>query len=130
MYLQSNQTMTIMNNNDDNKAFFETIQLVIGLYLIPIVCIPGLVGNILCIIVFINNTMQRLLTTHFLLFLALSDTIKLSNDLLYSIVLIIQAFDQQLGKNLFRILYRYCHYINTVSTLCAAWLTLVVAIER
>lgn len=133
MYLESNQTRTIMNNNDDdddNKAFFETIQLVIGLYLIPIVCIPGLVGNILCIIVFINNSMQRLLTTHFLLFLALSDTIKLSNDLLYSIVLIIQAFDQQLGKNLFRILYRYCHYTNTVSTLCAAWLTLVVAIER
>jgi hypothetical protein len=74
--------------------------------------------------------MQRFLTTHFLLFLAITDTIKLSNDLLYSIVLIIQAFDQQFGKKLFLILYRYCHYINTVSTLCSAWLTLTVAIER
>lgn len=126
--VKMNETMLSNDNND--KELFETIQLVFGLYLIPIVCIPGLIGNILCIIVFITNSMQRFLTTHFLLFLAITDTLKLSNDLLYSIVLIIQAFDQQLGKKLFLILYRYCHYINTVSTLCSAWFTLIVAIER
>ncbi|CAF4169437.1 unnamed protein product [Rotaria sp. Silwood2] len=128
MNIETNQT-TIMYNNKD-KEFFENIQIIFGLYIIPIVCLPGLIGNILCIIVFITNSMQRFLTTQFLLFLAISDTIKLSNDLLYSVVLIIQAFTQQYGKKLFLILYRYCHYINTVSTLCAAWLTLIVAIER
>jgi hypothetical protein len=128
MNIETNRT--IIMDNDQDKEFFETIQLLFGLYLIPIVCLPGLIGNILCIIVFITNSMQRFLTTYFLLFLAISDTIKLSNDLLYSIVLIIQSFNQQFGKKLFRILYRYCHYINTVSTLCAAWLTLIVAIER
>ncbi len=118
-----------MNNNRD-KELFEITQIIFGLYLIPIVCIPGLIGNILCIIVFITNSMQRFLTTQFLLYLAISDTVKLSNDLLYSIVLIIQLFNQQFGKKIFLILYRYCHYINTVSTLCTAWLTLIVAIER
>jgi hypothetical protein len=119
-----------MNNSNKDKVIFENIQTIFGIYLTPIICIPGLISNILCIIVFVTNTMQRFLTTQFLLYLAISDTIKLSNDLLYSIVLIIQIFNQQFGKKLFLILYRYCHYINTVSTLCTAWLTLIVAIER
>ncbi|UJR13329.1 hypothetical protein I4U23_000347 [Adineta vaga] len=120
----------LRNNSYDDKVTFENIQTIFGFYLIPIICIPGLIGNILCIIVFITNTMQRLLTTQFLLYLAISDTIKLSNDLLYSFVIIIQIFNQQFGKKLFLILYRYCHYINTVSTLSTAWFTLIVAIER
>ena len=119
-----------MSAANRDKIVFESIQMVFGIYLIPIVCIPGLITNILCIIVFITSSMQRFLTTQFLLCLAISDTIKLSNDLLYSIVLIIQIFNQQVGNKLFLILYRYCHYINTVSTLCTAWLTLIVAIER
>jgi len=113
-----------------DKIFFESIQMIFGIYLIPIVCIPGLIGNILCMIVFITNSMQRFLTTQFLLFLAISDTIKLSNDLLYSFVLIIQLFNPYLGKKIFLKLYRSCHYINAVSTFCTAWFTLTVAIER
>jgi len=128
MSIETNQPK--MENTNKDKELFENVQIVFGLYLIPIVCIPGLIGNILCIIVFITNDIQRFLTTQFLLFLAISDTIKLSNDLLYSVVLIIQAFDQQFGQKIFLILYRYCHYINTVSTLCAAWLILIIAIER
>jgi hypothetical protein len=119
-----------MNVANQDRILFESIQMIFGIYLIPIVCIPGLISNILCIIVFMTNSMQRFLTTQFLLYLAISDTIKLSNDLLYSMVLIIQIFNQQVGKKLFLTLYRYCHYINTVSTLCTAWLTLIVAIER
>ncbi|CAF1469867.1 unnamed protein product [Adineta steineri] len=119
----------LTNNSNEDKVIFESIQMICGIYLIPIICIPGLISNILCIIVFVTNSMQRFLTTQFLLYLAISDTIKLSNDLLYSIVLIIQIFNQQFGKKLFLILYRYCHYINTVSTLSTAWLTLIVAIE-
>jgi hypothetical protein len=119
--------MSIANRD---KIMFENIQMIFGIYLIPILCIPGLISNILCIIVFITNSMQRFLTTQFLLYLAISDTVKLSNDLLYSIVLIIQLFNQQFGKKLFLRLYRYCHYINAVSTLCTAWLTLIIAIER
>jgi hypothetical protein len=128
MNIETDQPKT--GNTNKDKELFENVQIVFGLYLIPIVCIPGLIGNILCIIVFITNSIQRFLTTQFLLFLAISDTIKLSNDLLYSVVLIIQAFDQQFGQQIFLILYRYCHYINTVSTLCAAWLILIIAIER
>ena len=128
MDAETNQ-MTIINVNRD-KDLFESIQIVCGLYLMPIVCIPGLICNILCIIVFTTDSMQRFLTTQFLLFLAISDALKLSNDLLYSTVLIIKVLNQEFGKKLFLILYRYCHYINTVSTLCTAWLTLIVAIER
>jgi NADH:ubiquinone oxidoreductase subunit K len=79
---------------------------------------------------FVTNSTERFLTTQSLIFLAITDTVKLSNDLLYSIVLIIQTFNQQVGKKVFLILYRYCHYINTVSTLNTAWLTLSIAIER
>jgi hypothetical protein len=119
-----------MNNSNRDKIMFENIQMIFGVYIIPIICIPGLICNIFCIIVFITNSMQHFLTTQFLLYLAILDTIKLSNDLLYSIVVIIQILNQQFGKKLFLILYRYCHYINTVSTLCTAWLTLIIAIER
>ena len=128
MNIDLNQSDTLDSIN--HKELFEGVQIIFGFYLIPIVCIPGLIGNILCIIVFITNSMQKFLTTQFLLFLAISDTIKLSNDLLYSLVLIIQAINQEFGKKIFLLLYRYCHYINTVSTLCTAWLTLIVAIER
>jgi hypothetical protein len=128
MNVDTNQSQAM--HSDKDKALFESVQILFGFYLIPIVCIPGLIGNILCIIVFITNSMQRFLTTEFLRFLAISDAIKLSNDLLYSIVLIIQTVDQQIGKEIFLKLYRYCHYVNTVSMLCAAWLTLSVAIER
>ena len=128
MNIDLNQSDTLDSIN--HKELFEGVQIIFGFYLIPIVCIPGLIGNILCIIVFITNSMQKFLTTQFLLFLAISDTIKLSNDFLYSLVLIIQAINQEFGKKIFLLLYRYCHYINTVSTLCTAWLTLIVAIER
>ena len=120
-----------MSSSMRDKEMFERIQMIFGIYLIPIVCFPGLLSNILCIIVFLSKTsMRRFATTEFLLYLAISDTIKLSNDLLYSIVLIIQMINQRLGKRVFLLLYRSCHYINAVSTLCTAWLTLVVAIER
>jgi hypothetical protein len=117
-------------DDTNDKDIFEAIQIICGLYLIPIVCIPGLIGNILCVIVFVTSSTERFLTTQSLVFLAITDTIKLSNDLLYSVVLIIQAFDQQFGKKLFLGLYRYCHYINTAATLSTAWLTLIIAIER
>ena len=113
-----------------DQRIFENIQMIFGIYLIPIVCLPGLLSNILCLIVFVSNSMRRFVTTQFLFYLAISDTIKLSNDLLYSIVLIIQTINHRLGSRIFLLLYRYCHYINTFSTLCTAWLTLVVAIER
>ena len=107
-----------------DKETFERIQMIFGIYLIPMLCLPGLLSNILCLIVFLSKTsMRRFVTTEFLLHLAISDTIKLSNDLLYSIVLIIQMINQRVGKRVFLLLYRSCHYINAVSTLCTAWLT-------
>lgn len=126
--MECNQTQS--SNSDDYKYLFEAIQTMCGLYLIPILCIPGLIGNILCIIVFVTNNTERFLTTQSLIFLAVADTIKLFNDLLYSLVLIVQTVNQEIGKKIFLMLYRYCHYINTVSTLNTAWLTLIIAIER
>ncbi|CAF1544435.1 unnamed protein product, partial [Didymodactylos carnosus] len=111
------------------KDIFETVQHIIGFYLIPIICLPGLIGNILCICVFLSDTMKRFSTTKFLLYLAISDTFKLSNDLLYSLVLIIQSINTEFGQELFHMLYRYCHYVNQVVTLCTAYLTLILAIE-
>ncbi|CAF0937476.1 unnamed protein product [Didymodactylos carnosus] len=123
---------TTSNNSKYNKDkdIFEIVQHIFGFYLIPIICLPGLIGNILCISVFLSNTMKRYSTTQFLLYLAISDTFKLSNDLLYSLVLIIQSIHTELGKELFHNLYRYCHYINQCATICTAWLTLTLAIER
>ena len=126
--MESNYTQSL--DQDRDKTIFEAIQMICGLYLIPIVSIPGLIGNILCIIVFVTNNAERFLTTQSLVFLAITDTMKLSNDLLYSVVLIIKKIDQKIGNKIFLMLYRCCHYINTVSTLNTAWLTLIIAIER
>ena len=109
--------------------FYINAQFVTGLILYPIICILGLLGNILSLIVLSQKKMQTS-TNVFLSALAVGDTVKLINDLMYVIVLIILRVNPELGNMLHLYLYPYAHYIFNVAVCVTAWLTVSVAVER
>jgi len=65
------------------EELYESARFITGLILYPIICIFGLTGNTLIIVVLANKA--ALTSTDVLLAsLAVSDAVKLVNDLLYS----------------------------------------------
>ncbi|ESP03002.1 hypothetical protein LOTGIDRAFT_110771 [Lottia gigantea] len=95
----------------------------------PILCIIGITGNTLALIVLSHRNMCTS-TNVYLSALAVSDTIKLLNDLLYFIMLLISMGDVTAGTKMLVNVYPYAHYIFNMSVCITAWLTVSVAIER
>lgn len=123
--------LTATTEADENhRLFYETAKEVTGLYLFPIICISGIIGNILTFIVFIKFQ-ARSSTNVYLTALALSDTIKLLCDFLYFIVVFLEKINEpDMSKQVFSTLYPYAHYILNFSLCNTAWLTVSVAVER
>ncbi|XP_046558655.1 FMRFamide receptor-like [Haliotis rubra] len=112
-----------------NQEFFRIAQLITGLILYPAVCIPGLLGNILTVIVLTKRNMLTS-TNAFLSALAISDAIKLINDILYVLVTIFSKTDDVMGNRAYGYLYPYAHFIFNMSVCVSSWLTVSVAVER
>ena len=74
------------HDNDEHRPYYElytAARFITGLILYPIICLFGLTGNALIIFVLVHKT--ALSSTDVLLAaLAISDAVKLINDLLYS----------------------------------------------
>ncbi|XP_067936833.1 FMRFamide receptor-like [Watersipora subatra] len=113
-----------------HKEFYESAKKITGLYLFPIICILGIIGNVLTFIVFIKIK-PRSSTTVFLTTLAISDTIKLVCDFLYFIVVCLEKTGHTtISHQTFVALYPYAHYTLNFSLCNTAWLTVAVAVER
>ncbi|KAK3577258.1 hypothetical protein CHS0354_030543 [Potamilus streckersoni] len=131
----TNITLTIAylcpNETHPERAdnFFATAQFVTGVIIYPILCFPGIVGNILTLIVLYHKDMATS-TSVYLSALALSDLIKLLNDLMYFIVILIVRIDPVKGEITMSELYPYTHYIFNVAVCITAWLTVSIAVER
>lgn len=124
----SNITTTIQV--DEYEAFYRVAQEITGLYLFPILCIIGIIGNVLTFIVFMKFK-PRSSTNVYLTALALSDTIKLLCDFLYFIVVMLDKIGQpDKSQAVFTTLYPYAHYVLNFSLCNTAWLTVSVAVER
>jgi nociceptin receptor len=111
------------------EEFYETAQFITGLILYPVICIPGLLGNLLTLIVLSDRSM-RTSTNAFLSALAVADTIKLLNDLLYFCTILLLRTDDVIGNRAFGYLYPYAHYFFSMPMCVSSWLTVSVAVER
>lgn len=117
------------NNYDEYKDFYEMAQFITGLIFYPAICFPGLVGNILTIVVLSQKGM-RTSTNVFLLTLAVSDALKIISDIHYILVSILFKVDINAGKKVYAYLYPYLHYFFGSSVCVSSWLTVSVAVER
>ncbi|XP_052822503.1 FMRFamide receptor-like [Octopus bimaculoides] len=124
-----NATATEEAEEREYSEFYTQSQFITGLILYPIFCIPGIIGNALTIIVLTQKTM-RTSTNAFLSALAISDMIKLMNDLMYFIVLLISRSYPTIGKTAFGYIYPYAHFIFNLAACVSSWLIVSVAAER
>ena len=125
---------TIYNNGSgreeiDGKQFFETARFINGVILYPIICFPGIIGNIITLIVLSMKNMQTS-TNVFLSALAVADITKLTNDILYFFVLLLMKIDKDSAHSAYVHIYPQAHFIFSFSLCVSSWLTVAVAIER
>ena len=114
---------------EEYQYFYDNAQFMTGLICYPILCIIGLIGNGLALIVLSQRKMLTS-TNVFLSALAVSDTIKLLNDLLYFLVLILGRIHPEAANNMMGYMYPVSHYIFNEAVCVTAWLTVSVAVER
>ncbi|GFS15574.1 FMRFamide receptor-like [Elysia marginata] len=117
------------NESEEYRQFYETTQFVCGLIVYPIMCIVGLTGNLLALVV-LNHRDMRTSTNVYFSSLAVSDFIKLLNDLMYFIIVAISLNDPALGERMISFVYPVAHYVFNMSVCVTAWLTVSVAVER
>ena len=128
--MTGNDSLALLEGGaDPHEAFYAQARYVTGLVIYPIICILGLCGNTLCIVV-MSQRQMRSSTNVYLLSLAISDGVKLISDLLYFIVVLLFHVDSPSGNKAYGCLYPYAHYIFNSSQCVSAWLTVSVAFER
>ena len=125
----TNAAGNVTESERAEQSVYLWAQYVTGLIFYPILCILGLSGNSLSIYVLCQKTM-RTPTNIYLVSLAISDSIKLINDFLYFLCILMIQINFPTGSNLCASLYPYAHYIFNMSVCCSAWLTVGVAAER
>ena len=114
---------------DVYQDFYDRAQFVTGLFCYPVVCLFGLTGNVLSIIV-LKGQKMRTSTKTYLIAMAISDGIKLINDSFYFVVILMLNIHRRTGELWFGYMYPYAHYFFNMSVCTTAWLTVSVAAER
>ncbi|XP_050404834.1 FMRFamide receptor-like [Patella vulgata] len=132
--VSSNNVMPLIGScvgsgDDPHEDFYRTAQYATGMVIYPILCIIGLTGNVLALMVLSHRNMATS-TNVYLSGLAVSDTIKLLNDLLYFIMLVISIDNEKAGTKMLVSVYPFAHFIFNMSVCVTAWLTVSVAVER
>jgi len=101
-----------------HAEFYEMSRLVTGLVIYPIICVVGLAGNCLALVVFSRPAMVTSYNV-LLAVMAANDLVKLLNDLLYFFHVILLVTDRPAANRLFVHVYPASHYIfNQVLGLC------------
>lgn len=114
---------------DEYETFYLRARFVTGLVFYPIVCVFGMTGNVMSIIV-MSQRQMRSSTNTYLFALAVSDLIKLFCDFLYFMVILLFQIDTGTGNRAYGFLYPYAHYVFNASLCVSAWLIVSVAVER
>ena len=117
------------DNAEPYQDFYDMSQRITGLILYPVVCIPGFIANILLLIVLSQENM-RTSTNAFLSALAVSDCIKLANDIVYFIVIVLKEYKPLQANVAYGHFYPYAHFIFNFAVCISSWLTVSVAVER
>ncbi|CAH1775638.1 unnamed protein product [Owenia fusiformis] len=109
--------------------FFVQSQFITALICLPIICTFGIIGNILSLIVLQQKKMSSSTNT-FLSAMAIADLIKLINDEIYFVVILMQRYNPEMSQTGFVHIYPYSHYVFNGAMLITSWLTVSVAVER
>jgi len=118
-----------VNERQQYYEFYTAARFITGLILYPIICLFGLTGNALIIVVLAHK--PALSSTDVLLAaLALSDAVKLINDVLYSATCATMQANPDAGQSMYAYLYPYAHFIFNAATCVSAWLVVSLAVER
>ncbi len=80
----STSTLSQLDVDHTYELLFEATKKITGLYLMPVITVLGILGNILIVVVYQKS--QKYSTNMYLIILSLSDLIKLANDFLYFVV--------------------------------------------
>ena len=111
------------------EDFYNMAQFSTGCIVMPIVCMIGLLCNVLTLIVLNQKSMQTS-TNFYLSVLAVADILKLINDTLYFITVLLLRLKPPAGNTVYGYLYPYAHFIFCLATSMSSWLTISVAVER
>ncbi|XP_078335039.1 FMRFamide receptor-like isoform X1 [Crassostrea virginica] len=114
---------------DTDKEFYELAVFINGEILYPCICIPGLLGNILTLVV-LSQTNMLSSTNAFLSALAVSDMVSLLNDLVYFSVMVLSNSQPEIAYHIYVHVYPFAHFVFNISNSVSSWLTVSVAIER
>lgn len=125
----TNCTFFTETASEDFHDFYKTAQFVTGLICYPIICAYGMLGNIFILIVLRQKAMHTS-TNVYLSALAVADLLKLVNDSLYFLTILLFETDPDAGNKAFGYLYPYAHFIFNMSVCVSSWLTVSVAVER
>ncbi|KAH3746532.1 hypothetical protein DPMN_180940 [Dreissena polymorpha] len=110
------------NSYHEYETFYLRARFITGLVFYPIICVFGITGNIMSIIVMSQRRM-RSSTNTYLFALAISDLIKLLFDFLYFPVTLLFQIDKPVAKIAHGMLYPYAHYVSNATPCISAWHT-------
>jgi len=113
--MTSPDNVTATAPDDRYREVYNIAQFVTGLILYPIFCCFGLTGNCLTLIVLRSRKLGGVMST-FLAALAISDGVKLINDLFYFVVILLLRVRPTYGDLAFNIIYPYAHLVAMVTT--------------
>lgn len=114
---------------DPDKEFYELAVFINGEILYPCICIPGLLGNILTLVVLSKANMLSS-TNAFLSALAVSDMVSLINDIIYFSVMVLSNSCPDIAYHIYVHFYPFAHFVFNIANSVSSWLTVSVAIER
>ncbi|CAH1775635.1 unnamed protein product [Owenia fusiformis] len=109
--------------------FFVQSQFITALICLPIICTFGIIGNILSLVVLQQKKMSSSTNT-FLSAMAIADSIKLINDEIYFVVILMQRYNPEMSQTGFVHIYPYSHFVFNCAMLITSWITVSVAVER
>jgi len=101
-------TMPAVTEDDRHRELYRIAQFVTGLILYPIFCCFGLTGNCLTLVVLRSRKLGGVMSA-FLAALAVSDGVKLINDLFYFLVILAGRIRPTYGDLAFNVIYPYAH---------------------
>jgi len=103
-----NGTPTPAPAEERYREFYHAAQFVTGLILYPVFCVFGLAGNSLTLVVLRSRKLGGVMSA-FLAALAVSDGVKLINDLFYFFVILLLHVAPSHGDLAFNVIYPYAH---------------------
>jgi len=100
--------------DDPYREVYHAAQFITGLILYPVFCCFGLTGNCLTLVVLRSRKLGGVMSA-FLAALAVSDGVKLINDLFYFLVILLLHIRPTYGDLAFNVIYPYAHLVVLVT---------------